>query len=91
MTVEKKIYSKWAYTENESEKAAMNRLIYEELKEANPDFKFKLVERGYAQKTYKVLENPNNLSIEQMALLIDSGNLCFGYRCSSGNIVIYTD
>ena len=32
-TLEKKVYSPWAYTENESEKAKINREIYEEIKD----------------------------------------------------------
>ena len=31
-TLEKKVYSPWAYTENESEKAKINSEIYQEIK-----------------------------------------------------------
>ena len=46
---------------------------------------------GYAHTRYKVLKNSAGLSTDELALICDCGNLCFGYRTSGGEIHIYTD
>lgn len=86
--LEKKIYSSWAFKENEREKSAINYEIYEEIKDKA---KVKCVGHGYAHAKYEVLENPNNLSKLELALICDDGNLCFGYRTEGDLIVIHTD
>lgn len=114
MSIEKKIYSPWAFSENEGEKAEMNRTIYKELKEKyriatsetyynaetktrepiNADDYDVIVTCdgiGYAHKLYKVVKNEPNLSITELALICDSGNLCFGYDMRNGLIEIHTD
>jgi hypothetical protein len=105
--VERKIYSSYAFKENEGEKGRMNRLIYEEdLKPKSKEFYgnntpteedlkqfacYKYVGSGYAHKKYQFLSNPYNFSTLQQALICDEGDLCFGYRVEGRNIVIYTD
>jgi len=86
--IEKKIYNEWAFEENAFEKAQMNMRIYEEIKDKA---KVELVGKGYAHEKYRVLSNPYNLSIAELALICDSGNLCFGYRTEGDLIIIHTD
>ena len=106
MAIERKIYSSFAFSENEGEKAQINYEIYKELKEkavviyhadkaTEELLKEKTVildyKHGYGHTDYKVLSNPHNLSILEMALVCDGGNLCFGYRTSGNIITIHTD
>lgn len=88
MAIERKIYSEWAYTENEDEKAQINREIYQEIKDKA---KVKFVRWGYAHAVYEIVENPENLSELELALICDTGNLCFGYRSDFGTIKIHID
>ena len=46
---------------------------------------------GYANHSYRVHSNPYNLSDDEIALVLDGGNLCFGYRRSGDVFTIYTD
>jgi len=88
--MEKKIYSEWAYTENEKEKASINREIYEEIKHLG---KAERIGTSYGCATYRVTPTTDRkLTPHEMALIADQGNLCFGYRSGGQNIVvIYTD
>ena len=86
--VERKIYSDWAYTENENEKSSMNYEIYQEIKDKA---KVNHVGTGYGHKRYEVVDNPENLSGLEIALICDRGNLCFGYDIECRYIKIYTD
>lgn len=45
----------------------------------------------YAGAKYKVLRNTPGLSSKELAIICDSGNLCFGYRVEAGYIIVYTD
>lgn len=47
--------------------------------------------RGYGNVQYQIISNPHNLSNDEIALVADGGNLCFGYRVVGSTIVIYTD
>ena len=112
--VERKIYSAWAYTENELDKAKINQSIYQELKEkykiAYSQYQYNLEKErveminaedfdiivlgtpGYAHTTYSIIKNGPDLSKEDLALICDKGNLCFGYSVGSNNtIVVNTD
>lgn len=84
----KQIYPKWACTENEREKVKINHEIYDEIKDKA---EVKLVGLGYGSKKYEVVSNPNNLSNDEIALICDKGNLCFGYRMEGEKFVIYID
>jgi len=88
--MEKKIYSGWAYTENEKEKARVNHEIYEEIKHLG---KAERIGTYRGCNTYRVMPTTDRkLTPHEMALIADQGNLCFGYRCEGTYIVtIYTD
>ena len=92
-TLEKKVYSPWAYTENEEDKCKINYELYEELKD-----KAQVVGKasGYAhfvamvvptdKEHFKFLEDDSihhnderKKSLDELALIADNGNLCFGY------------
>jgi hypothetical protein len=46
---------------------------------------------GYANIRYRILSNPYNLSNDELALVCDGGNLCFGYRMDGDVVVVYID
>ncbi len=99
--VERRVYSSYAFKEDEREKSKINHEIYEELKERyrisssrdryNMETKqrepinfddFDLVyERKacYHHGEYTILKNETGLSSDEIALILDGGNLCFGY------------
>jgi hypothetical protein len=105
--LERKIYSSWAFSENEREKGKTNYQIYNEdlkpkakefwgnNKPTNDELKeftcYECVGTGYGNKKYKISSNPHNFSTLQLALICDKGNLCFGYRTEGNLIVIHTD
>ena len=101
--IEKKVYPSWAYTENQYEKRDINMEIYEELKEKYKinkyasenieeyDIAFELNGFGYANKSFKILSNKAGLSSDELALIADDGNLCFGYKRTGDIIKIYID
>ena len=86
--VAKKIYNSWAFESNASEKGQMNREIYQEIKDKA---EVEWAGSGYGHTKYRVVSNPHNLSALELALICDSGNLCFGYRTEGDLIVIHTD
>ena len=88
MGIERRIYSGWAYTENEKEKARINYEIYKEIKDKA---EVKWIRSLYGRQEYEVVSNPHNLNNDELALICDEGNLCFGYRTNGELIVIYTD
>ena len=87
-SLEEKVYSSWAMKPRGGEKGKINREIYNKIKDKA---QVECVGTGYAHKKYKVVENPENLSIAELALICDRGNLCFGYRQQGGLIIIHTD
>lgn len=86
--LEKRVYSGWAFTANEDEKRKINHDIYCEIVHKA---KVKFIGSGYATAKFEVIANPHNLSTDELALICDGGNLCFGYRVEDKCIVIYTD
>ena len=46
---------------------------------------------GYAHTKYRVLKNAPGLTTLDLAVICDSGNLCFGYRSDGPIICVYTD
>lgn len=46
---------------------------------------------GYAHTKYRVLRNKPGLSMRDLAIICDKGNLCFGYRVDNGIICVHTD
>lgn len=105
--IERKIYSSYAFSEDEREKGKINREIYEELKSkwrisSSKDFynqesqkrepinmdDFDLVyERKacHAHGEYTICKNTTDLSSDEIALICDGGNLCFGYTRDGEN------
>lgn len=49
------------------------------------------VSHGYASIKYRVLRNRPKLSSQDLAIICDRGNLCFGYYAAGSNITVYTD
>ena len=97
--MEKKIYSSYAFTENEREKMRINMEILKELEEKYKILKVSDVDHKaptenelnnndivysrkacYAHGEYKIYKCPNEVSVDELALICDGGNLCFGYR-----------
>lgn len=93
--MERKIYSPWAFTGNEKEKSKINYEIFKELKQKYRITQIDLVDgvdlnfddydviigrkACYCHSKYKVYKNTPKLSDDELALLCDDGNLCFGY------------
>ena len=46
---------------------------------------------GYANHSYRIHSNPYNFSDDEIALVLDGGNLCFGYRRNGDIFTIYID
>ena len=46
---------------------------------------------GYAHTKYRVVKNKPRLSYKDLAIICDSGNLCFGYRTEGSIICVYID
>lgn len=66
-------------------KVAKDRLM------ENYDVVIERIGSGYAHTKYRVLKNTPNLTSLDLAVICDSGNLCFGYRTEGPIICIYTD
>lgn len=89
--LEEKVYSGWAFTERKEEKRDINRKIYERLCKENRVTKLSenIVDPSYDlvltvaydmySTEYVVNRNRNKLSADEIALIVDEGNLCFGY------------
>lgn len=103
-TLEKRVYSPWAFTENEDEKSKINYELFKELKD-----KAVVLEKssGYAhfvaivlptdKEHFKWLEDDSihhnderKELLDELALIADNGNLCFGYAYL-GKLSSYTD
>lgn len=105
--LERKIYSGWAYTVNEEEKAQINKEIYVELcKKYKISFSLPETEEEaeqydiivhfcrswYASCEYEIVKRPEGVTDDEIALICDRGNLCFGYcRSAANRCQIYTD
>lgn len=102
-----KVYVKWAFTENESEKRKTNAETYEsicnkwriskrynfDLRKINED-DFDLIIRrtaGYFHSTYRIIKNETDLSRDEIALVCDDGNLCFGYTMKGKDYYVFED
>ncbi len=95
--MEKKVYESYAFTENEDLKMKINLEILKELKEKyrikstyqgediNYDDYDLIYERkaGYNHGEYYIKKNNTNLTSDELALIFDDGNLCFGYTKKS--------
>lgn len=114
MSIERKIYPGYAFSENEHEKRNINREIYEELcqkykvsestthwsedqkkqipiNEADFDVILECVKHRKGNNVYSIVKNGPGLSDDELALICDSGDVCFNYTKEAGHIVIFTD
>lgn len=46
---------------------------------------------GYAHSDFSVIDMPEWMTMDEAALVIDRGNLCFGFRTSGSTVTICTD
>ena len=105
-TIERKIYNGYAFTENEIEKAKINHEIYKELKDkykilvtcGRPlDAEEEINDIVYSRKAcyghaeYKVWKCPNEITVSELLLIFDGGNLCFGGYRQSDNLYTVTE
>lgn len=108
--MEKKVYSEWAYTENEAEKAKINREIYNELKDKYKIAKVSDIDHKtptedeinnndivysrkacYTRGEYRIYKCPDDLGTDELALICDDGNLCFGYSGNKKYLSVFED
>lgn len=45
----------------------------------------------YNRNVYEIIEKPEWMTMAEVALVADTGNLCFGFASNSSAVVIYTD
>lgn len=92
--MKQKIYNGWAFTENETAKGQSNRDIHKELTEKYDVYRSDIssvpsVEEerydviigrkaGYNHAVYTIIKNAPELNTDELLLLCDQGNLCFG-------------
>ena len=99
-----KFYSAWAHDENEDEMRDANRNVYEAMIEAvklNPrdtddaneedELIYENIAAGYAHSSFMVKSKPEWMTMDEAALLIDRGSLCFGFQTMGNVAKIYTD
>ena len=104
MSLEKKVYPSFAFSADEQEKSKINYEIYKELCENykflrtcsdNHDVNdYELVMRivpKYNSFDAVVVKNTTTLSDDEIALIADTGNLCFGYSKRGNTYTIWTD
>jgi hypothetical protein len=101
MITKKRIYNGFAFTDNEKEKFKINYSIYKDLKEKyrvyrndihlNPEVNtgdYDIVigrKAGYGHAVYNIIKNEPDLNTDELLLLCDNGNLCFGGRRINDN------
>lgn len=64
---------------------------YEPIDQDKYDVIYECVGTGYGTKRYRIHKNAPRLTKDELALICDGGNLCFGYRSSGNEITVYTD
>ena len=95
--IERKIYSNWAFSDNEKEKGQMNIEIFHELKNKykinqgeNSDIIYEVSHCKYRSKYY-IKKCPDSVTLDELALICDGGNLCFGYSGTKKLIEVSED
>lgn len=105
--IERKIYNSYAFQENEKEKAKINREIYEELKDKykilnvfhegptkeeldNNDIVYSR-KACYAHGEYKIYKCPDEVTFNELSLICDNGNLCFGSHGTKKFLTVFED
>lgn len=99
-----KFYSAWAYDENEDDIADANSKAYIDLMaavklnprdtdDANDDDEliYENIAAGYAHTSFMVKSKPEWMTMDEAALVIDRGSLCFGFQTMGNVVKIYTD
>lgn len=99
-----KFYSAWAHDENENAMMDANSKAYIDLRAAvrlNPrdtgdaneedELIYEKIAAGYAHISFMVKSKPDWMTMAEAALLIDRGNLCFGFHTIGNVVKIYTD
>ena len=95
--IERKIYSNWAFSDNEKEKGQMNIEIVHELKK-----KYKINQGEdsdiiftskpcFLRTKYYIEKCPDSVTLDELALICDNGNLCFGYSGTKKLIEVSED
>lgn len=102
-----KFYSAWAYDENEDDMSYANRNVYESMMEdvvrcnenlgitegenAEHVLSYRNITGGYGHYQSIVTSKPEWMTMDEAALLIDRGSLCFGFQTMGNVVTIYTD
>jgi hypothetical protein len=108
--MERKVYSSYAFKENEREMMKINSEIYNELKEKYKILKVSDIDHKaptkeeieqndvvysrkacYGHGEYKIYKCPEEITIDELALICDDGNLCFGYRGNKNFLSVSED
>lgn len=45
----------------------------------------------FGRNVYEVIEKPEWMTMAEVALVADTGNLCFGFASNSNSVTVYTD
>ena len=64
---------------------------FEYINQDDYDIVYYITAHGYGYNEYYITKNKPNLSKDELALICDGGNLCFGYADYGNTIKIYTD
>lgn len=98
-----KIHIAWAYSEDAEQKAAENQFYFQNLREQfhiarSTDYMYRnadiIIVPILTQpdiRTYQIVKNKPKLSYDELALIADTGSLCFGYRRDGDKLIIYTN
>ena len=95
--IERKIYSNWAFTDNGDKKGQMNIEILDELKKKykinqgkDSDIIF-TKEPCFLRTKYYIEKCHDSVTLDELALICDNGNLCFGYSGTKKLIEVSED
>lgn len=99
--MEEKIYNGWAFSQNEREKGQINSEIHEKLQDKHRIYRSDLQytpdvnhedydviigrKADYKHAVYNIIKNGPNLTTDELLLICDGGNLCFGGASLGGN------
>ena len=108
--MEKKVYSSYAFEENEVEKMQINKTIYNELKSKYKIIKVSDIDHKepskeelekydivysrkacYAHGEYRIYKCTDEITLDEIALICDDGNLCFGYKGNRNYLSVFED
>lgn len=100
--VEKRVYDGWAFSQDEAEKGKSNKEIYNEIsqkwrissRDSVDESKYDLIlsrTPGYLHSTYHIVKNATDLTQDEIALVCDGGNLCFGYTMQGKQFYVFED